>query len=1070
MKKSKFSYLGRSQSWHCPLCATTKVLVLAFGFLVSGSVCMSASTVVSSERSVAQQKTSAIRGVVTDASGEPLVGVTITAVGSRKAAVTDVNGKFSIDVAVGSKLKISYVGYTTQELTVSGQGVMNIVLKEDSKSIDEVVVTALGIKREKKALGYAIQEVKGDQLIAAHENNLANALSGQVSGLQIIRSSNGPAGSSKIQLRGSSSVTGTNQPLIVVDGVPLDNFTGTGNNDFWNPGTDMGNGLADINSEDIASLSVLKGASAAALYGSRAGNGVILITTKKGVKSKGLGITISSSVSIEGLFLVPERQTTFGQGSEGVHNPTSGSNWGPEIAGQKYTDWAGKEQNMRYFDNVKNFFKTGVNLVESASFSQQFNKTSVYVSGTRMDDGSKIPGAEYNRSNLMSRIFTNFGNDDRWSLDAKVQYIRSYAKNRPISGANTNNYFYTMFTMPISMDIRQFKQSINPENGSMYWWEKGSGLNPYWAKDYNTNEDTRNRFLLNFALKYQFTDWLSAEAKAGSDMYFTESETKLYAGSPSSKTGRYSFGEQKFYENNFSLLFTAQKDNLIGKFGGAATLGGNLMERKSTGLSSSLKELIAPNLFWLTNGKDSDRSVNPSYSHRKTNSLYGSLSINYEGWAFLEGTFRNDWSSTLAKENRSYFYPSISASWVVSDMLSKMDKPLPKWFSYAKTRISFAQVGNDLEPYQLYNTYSIGSIPYTNGVGASKGSTLYDSNVRSELISSWEAGLEIRFLNNRLGLDVAWYKSNARRQLLNLPMNSLSGYEQKKINAGDIQNSGFEVMLNATPVLTKDFRWDTQVNFSNNKNKIIKFTDGIEEYILGGYDNLKIVAKAGGNYGEIWGTTFLRVTDKKSPDYGKLLLNADGLPQGDPNIKKIGDQQADCLLGWTNTLTYKNFTLSFMIDGRFGGHIFSGSNMLLQKNGVAAVTAPGGKRNKLIVDGVVADGSGGYTANKKEITQQQYWMALTGSTGNLGIGEANLYSATNVRLRNVSLSYSFKPKNMLLQQVKLGISCNNVLMLKSYMHGIDPESVFATNTNATGFEYAAPPTSRTVIFNISLGF
>ena len=1020
------------------------------------------------EMNIQAQQIKRITGTVVDATGEPVIGATVMQKGTSNGTITDVNGKYTINVPAGATLVISYIGFGTQE--VAAKDGATVTLENDAQAIDEVVVTALGIKREKKALGYAIQEVKGDQLVAARENNLANALTGQVSGLQIIRSSNGPAGSSKIQLRGSSSVTGTNQPLIVVDGVPLDNFTGTGNNDFWNPGTDMGNGLADINSEDIASLSVLKGASAAALYGSRAGNGVILITTKKGTKSKGLGVTVSSTVSIEDLFLSPERQTTFGQGSEGIHNATSGSNWGPEIAGQKYTDWAGKEQNMQYFDNVKNFFNTGINLVENVSFSQQFNKTSVYVSGTRLDDGSKIPGAKYNRSNLTSRIFTNFGNDDRWSLDAKIQYIRSYAKNRPISGANTNNYFYTMFTMPISLDITQFKNSINPENGNMYWWEKGSGQNPYWAKDYNTNEDLRNRFLLNFALKYQFTDWLSAEAKAGSDMYFTESETKLYAGSPSSRTGRYSFGEHKFYENNFSLLLTAQKDNVIGKFGGVATLGGNLMERKSTGLSSSLKELIAPNLFWLTNGKDSDRSINPSYSHRKTNSLYGSLSINYDGWAFLEGTFRNDWSSTLIKKNRSYFYPSISASWVVSDMLNKLDAPLPKWFSYAKARVSFAQVGNDLEPYQLYNTYSIGSIPYTNGVGASKGSTLYDSNVRSELISSWEAGMEIRFLDNRLGIDVAWYKSNARRQLLNLPMNSLSGYEQRKINAGDIQNSGIEIMLNATPVLTKDFRWDTQVNFSNNKNKIIKFTDGIEDYILGGYDNLKIIAKAGGNYGEIWGTTFLRVTDKKSPDYGKLLLNADGLPQGDPTIKKIGDQQADCLLGWTNTLTYKNFALSFMIDGRFGGHIFSGSNMLLQRNGVAAVTAPGGKRDKIVVDGVIADGKGGYTANKKEITQQQYWSALTGSTGNLGIGEANVYSATNVRLRNVSLSYSFKPKNMFLQNVKLGVSCNNVLMLKSHLNGIDPESVFATNTNATGFEYAAPPTSRTFIFNVSLGF
>lgn len=318
------------------------------------------------EMNIQAQQTKRITGTVVDATGEPVIGATVMQKGTSNGTITDVNGKYTINVPAGATLVISYIGFGTQE--VAAKDGATVTLENDAQAIDEVVVTALGIKREKKALGYAIQEVKGDQLVAARENNLANALTGQVSGLQIIRSSNGPAGSSKIQLRGSSSVTGTNQPLIVVDGVPLDNFTGTGNNDFWNPGTDMGNGLADINSEDIASLSVLKGASAAALYGSRAGNGVILITTKKGTKSKGLGVTVSSTVSIEDLFLSPERQTTFGQGSEGIHNATSGSNWGPEIAGQKYTDWAGKEQNMQYFDNVKNFFNTGINLVENVSF------------------------------------------------------------------------------------------------------------------------------------------------------------------------------------------------------------------------------------------------------------------------------------------------------------------------------------------------------------------------------------------------------------------------------------------------------------------------------------------------------------------------------------------------------------------------------------------------------------------------------------------------------------------------------------------------------------------------------
>ncbi|MGN0056698.1 MAG: SusC/RagA family TonB-linked outer membrane protein [Phocaeicola plebeius] len=1023
-------------------------------------------------RSVQQSGT--CTGVVKDATGETVIGASVVVKGTTNGTITGLDGDFSLSgVKKGDIIQISFVGYETQEIVFNGQP-LNVTLKDDSQQLEEVVVTALGIKREKKALGYAMQEVKGDALVAARETNLANALSGKVSGVQIIRSSNGPAGSSKIQLRGSNSVTGTNQPLIVVDGVPLDNFTGADNNDYWNPSTDMGNGLSDINSEDIESMSVLKGASAAALYGSRAGNGVILITTKKGAKSEGLGITISGSVSVEDVFMKPKRQKIFGQGSEGIFNATSGSNWGPEISGQSYTDWNGKTQNMQYFDNVANFFNTGVNLTENVAFSQQFNKTSVYVSATRLDDFSKIPGAEYRRTNLMSRISSSFGKDDRWSIDAKIQYINSFAKNRPISGASSNNYFYTMYTMPISLDICEFKQAKNPEDGSMYWWQKGSGMNPYWAKDYNTNQDSRNRFLQNYSLKYRFTDWLNMELKAGSDMYFTESESKLYAGSPNSTTGRYSLGEEKFFENNFSFLVTAQKDRVIDKLGGTITFGGNIMERKSTGATNSVSELTVPDLFWLGNSSDSNRSVNQAYSHRKTNSLYGTVGINYDGWAFLDMTGRNDWSSTLSKQNRSFFYPSISASWVISDMVNNIGKGMPDWFTYAKARVSFAQVGNDLDPYQLYNVYGVGSVYETGGTSASvSGSTLYDENVRSELVSSWEAGAEIRFFNNRLGLDVAWYKSNAKRQLLNLPMNALSGYSSKKINAGNIQNTGIEIMLNATPIQTKSFTWDTQLNFSTNKNKIIELADGISEYNLGGYDNLKILAVAGGNYGEIWGTTYLRVTDESSPYYGKLLLNDAGLPQGDSQIKKIGDQQANCLVGWTNTFSYKNFTLSFLVDARFGGDIFSGSNRLLQANGTAACTVVNGKREKFVVDGVIANGDGSYSPNTIEVDPQSYWTAITGSTGNLGIGEANLYDATNIRLRNLSLNYTF-PKKMLaktpFQQVKMGVSCNNVWMIHSNLNGIDPESVFATNTNATGFENASSPTSRTFLFNVTFGF
>lgn len=1010
------------------------------------------------------------QGTVVDAQGEPLIGVSILEVGTTNGTITDIDGKFTLQVTSGATLELSYIGYKTQQLkAVSDLG--TIQMSDDTEVLQEVVVTALGIKREKKALGYAMQEVKGESLVEARETNLANALSGKISGVQIIRSSNGPGGSSKIQLRGANSVTGTNQPLIVVDGVPMDNFTGASNNDIDNPSMDMGNGLSDINPEDIESMSVLKGASAAALYGSRAGNGVILITTKKGKENPGLGVTISASVSAETLFMLPKRQTSFGQGENGVYDATNGNSWGPAITGQEYTKWDGSTGIMQAYDNVKNYFDTGINFTESISFSQMFGKTAIYTSLNRMDDASKIPGSELHRTNLTLRASSSFGKDDRWSVDAKVQYINSLANNRPQGGSRDANAFYTVFNLPTTIDIRDFSSPLKDEYGNMTWWNR-SGVNPYWLKEYNPNKDSRNRFLMNGSLKYKITEWLDAEIRAGSDMYFTERDDKLYAGSTiNDGDSRYTMGEQKFYENNFSFLISGHKDHIFGNWGGNFSFGGNLMERKSTGVEVSMGKLTAPDLFSLNNGPKDQLGITEFYSHKKINSLYGTLGINYDGWAFLDATFRNDWSSALSKKNRSFFYPSVSVSWVISDMVNKIGKTMPEWFTYAKVRASFAQVGNDMDPYQLYDTYTISSIG--GQPTADQGKIKYDADVRSELITSWEVGTELKFFNNRFGIDFAWYKTNAKRQLMNIPMNNLSGYESMKINAGNIQNTGIELMLNARPVETKDFSWDTQLNISRNKSKIIELLPGQPgmRYSLGGSDALQIYAVAGGVYGEIWGTKYQRVEDVNSPYYGQLLLSDSGLPQATSERYKIGEQQPDMMAGWTNSFTYKNFGFSFLIDGRFGGDIFSFTNLELQSSGIAEVTAPGGKRDDIVVLGVIRQSDGSYAQNQTPVSLQKYYQAL--GTGRAGISEAYIYDATNIRLRNVSLTYSF-PSSLLkktpIQRLKLGVSVNNVWMIKSNLNGIDPESVYATSTNATGMENASAPTSRTYLFNVTLGF
>ena len=1013
-----------------------------------------------------------VNGTVKDNTGEPVIGAGVIVKGTTQGTSTDIDGNYSITCAPAAILEFSFIGMETQEVAVAGRRTIDVVLQPDSEFLTESVVTALGITREKKTLGYAIQDVGGATLLDAHEANLANALTGKVAGVEIIRSSNGPGASSRIVLRGNNSLTSLNQPLIVVDGVPMDNFVGASNNDFWNPSADMGSGLQDINPEDVESMTVLKGASAAALYGSRAGNGVILITTKKGRQTPGLGITINSTVALTTEFTRPMMQSRFGQGTLGEYNNTSALSWGPEITGQSVTKWDDTTAPLQAFDNVKGFFGTGITDTENVTFSQQYGKTGIYASWTRTNDKSQVPGATLGRNNMMLRGTSTFGKEDKWHFDAKIQYIRIQANNRPISGSNVNaNYMLKMYTMPVSVDIRDFKDAVD-KNGEMFFFGPTDrmGSNPWWYAKYSTNQDVRNRFLMNASLAYDFTKWLSLELKAGTDMYFTETENKFYAGNKiaGSVTGSYGVGESRFYENNFSFLLKAQQDNIFGDFGASATLGGNLMDRESRGLSSSQSPLLIPNLFDVNNGTNKP-GVSESYNHRKMNSLYGSAQINYGGWIFLDATLRNDWTSTLSPKNRSYLYPSVSLAWVITDMIGKYSS-LPGWLSFAKARVSYAEVGNDMGPYQLYNVYTMGTDNFGNPIVNSQG-TLYNDDVKNELIKSWEAGLDLRFFDSRVGLDLSWYKTNATNQLINLPIAAIA-YSSKKVNAGNIQNSGWEAVLNVEPVRTRDFLWRSTLNFSANKNKIIDLADGVEEYSLGGYDNLRIVAKVGGDYGDIYGSKYARVEDETSPHYGKLILNGDGLPTAASGSHYLGNQNPVAQLGWINGFTWKDLTASFQVDARIGGKMFSGTLGTMENAGTAAWTVD--NRDKMVVDGVVKDGDN-YVVNTKETTGEKYWQTISGRAGgNLGISEENLYDATNVRLRNISIAYSL-PKRLLsgqniFQSVKVGFSCTNVFMIYSKMRGLDPESIFATSTNAIGFEYGAAPTSRAYVFNVSFGF
>lgn len=1020
---------------------------------------------------ISQQDTK-VTGVVEDEFG-PVAGASVVIKGTTNGTMTDMDGHFTLEgVKKGDIIQISFIGFATQDIPYTGQTTLNVKMQEDTQKLDEVVVTALGMKRDKKALGYAMQELKGDELLSSREPNLANSLSGKVSGLQIVRSSNGVGGSSKIVLRGNSSLTGSNQPLIVVDGTPMDNFTG-GVDDVWgNSGADMGNGLSDINPEDIESMTVLKGASAAALYGSRAGNGVILITTKSGKKNEGIGITVNAGITTESIFLKPDMQNSFGQGSVGAYDNQSRLSWGPKAERQMVTDWLGRQVPLQTYDNIDAFFRTGTSFNEGVSFQQNIKGTSVFTSINRSDDAGITPESKLNKTNITLRATTFLDEAEKWKIDAKVNYINMNAHNRPIQGVNPSNAFNTIYNLPRSLNVKEFKNSVD-EEGNMIWWDasKNPQENPYWVTKFRQNNDTRNRLLGNVALKYAPTNWFDIELRGGTDYYTTTKNEKVYAGGNTSPRGLYNEGSETFYENNYSFLATARKDNLIDRLGGFVTFGGNLMMQKRTKMNASAGELLVPNLFSLNNGVNKP-TVTSELIRRKMNSLYGSLQLNWDGYLFLDVTARNDWSSTMSKANRSYFYPSVSLSAVISDMLPKIGGEMPEWFTFAKVRASFAEVGNDLDPYQLYNNFTVGKDENGNTTAA-PGNVLFDSTVRSELIKSWEAGFDVRFFNNRLGLDAAWYKTNATRQLLNLPMDPFSGYSSRKVNAGNIQNEGVEVSLNGAILDNpKGLNWNATAQFSLNRNKIIDLYPGVTLYDIKTLDAIQIVAVQGSYYGDIYGQTFQRVEDKNSPYYGQQIVGEDGLPLITTDKSKVGNQSPDWMLGLTNNFAYKGFNLSFLIDFRIGGDLYSATASNLYSRGNAAGTVVNGGRESFVVPNSVVQTPDGYKENTVAVTPQNYWERI-GSTGNYGLPEMYTYDATNIRLRNITLGYDFNRamlKKTPFQRLRLSATCNNVWMIHYNLPGIDPESVSATNTNATGFENGAAPTSRSFTFNVTVGF
>lgn len=1017
-----------------------------------------------------------VKGTIIDEEGEPLIGATVQIKGTKVAIATDIDGNYELKSPVKNPvLLVSYVGCASQEVATNGRNVVNVTLSPSSENLDEVVVTALGIKRQTKALGYSVQDVKGDALTEARENNIVNNLSGRIAGLQISSGGSGSAGSSRIIIRGNNSLGGNNEPLVVVDGVPINNSNGGSSNNQWD-GTDHGNALNDINPDDIESVSVLKGPAAAALYGARAGNGVLMITTKKGVEKKGLGVTFNSNVMVETPLTKPEMQNVYGQGTNGEYVAGNNLSWGPKMEGQMIVDWTGEERPFVAYDNdIMDYLTTGVTTTQTLEAGYTGDRGSFRSTMAYQYMDGVVPTNHNDKFNLNLRGTMNLAKN--LQFDAKVNYIKSTHRNTPQLGGAGDGVMKNYLLMPRSIHYSDLADTYD-EFGNVRRWnnDKSNVLNPYVVED-NKKKRSRDRFIGFLSLNWDVTDWLSIKLRHGEDFYWTNTDSRTMAAYPIGEfvgSGAYSITKAFARERNTDALITAQKDNLFGsKFSGLISVGGNLRYNSSNSTFVGSGALEIPDFFFIKNGKSITASND--ISEKAVNSLYGFAQFNYGNWVFLDVTARNDWSSTLPKQNRSFFYPSVGGGWVITDMLRQEFKVnVPQWFSFGKVRASYAEVGNDTSAYQINNSFSYKEIIFGNPIKGSYVSEVHKlATLKPELIKSVELGFDARFFDNRLGIDFTWYKKNATNQILSLPVTKASGYSSRKINAGNIQNSGIEVVLSATPVRTRDFTWNTNINYTLNRNYIKELHEEVDVYVLGKYEFAQVVSNEGGTYGDIVGYRY-----KRNPE-GAIIVDENGLPLREESMntkEPLGNYLPKWTASWNNSLTYRDFTLGFLLDLRVGGDIYMNSLAQGAANGTNILSLDGREEwyagtGGILVDGVQetigANGETIYVPNTTYANPQEYWSRVK------NIGERHVYDATNLRLRELTLGYNL-PKKVLAKSpftsVKLSFVARNLWILYSNIPGgYDPETVVSTG-NAGGIEHYSFPTMRSFGFNLNVSF
>lgn len=1025
---------------------------------------------------VAAPDNQVIKGTVADADG-PLIGATVKVAGTNNGTVTDFNGNFSIQCKPGTTLEISYVGYKT--ITAKAKDGMTVTMEADGKVLNEVVVTALGVKRDRKALGYGLSEVKGEELTKAKETNVINSLSGKVAGLVVQNTAGGASGSTRVLLRGNTEMTGNNQPLYVVDGVPLDNTN------FGSAGTeggyDLGDGISAINPDDIETMTVLKGPAASALYGSRASHGVILITTKKADKDK-LSVEYNGSFTFDTqLAKWDDIQQVYGMGNNGKYSQTAttGTNmsWGPKADDFNMTYFDGESRPFYiYPNNASDFFRTGFTTQNTAIISANSGKTGMRFSVTDMRNRDILPETNMSRDNFNLRVNTSLGKID---FDFTANYTRENVKNRPALGDSQSNVGKNLMTLANTYNQAWLKNYQTADGEYANW----NGLdqynrNPYWDLYKNSNKSDKDVFRFTAKAIYNIDSHLKIQGTIGTDINNMNFQDYIARTTPGKSAGQ--LQESVFQNRTLNAEILALYNNQFGDFDVNATLGGNIykVDNKTnilTGLGQQMKDVIAIMNY-------QEQSVQQNTYKKQINSIYGSASIGYDHTYYLEGTLRGDKSSTLPVNNNTYVYPSVSASWVFSEYLKNKNI-----INYGKFRASWAKVGSDTDPYQLALNYSTGKYSYSGfTIGMINNNTQPNKDLKPTMTTSYELGLEMKFFHNRLSLDVTYYNQTSRDQIINLASSSTSGYQYRLINAGEIQNKGIEVALNGRALQIKDFAWDFGVNFSKNSNKVKSLTEGMDYFEIERaiWCNVSVGAEVGKNFGSIIGPDFKRNAN------GDILINPEtGLPQYDETTRTLGNASWDWTGGFYHTLTYKNFRLSAAFDVKVGADIFSMSMRSAFQTGKAPETLEGreawytseekrmaegmtieqwraaGKCDGFYAPGVIDNGDGTYRKNDIAIDPQTYWESVSRNAPSMFI-----YDNSYVKCREITFGYTFPEKTLgkFVKGLNVSFVARNPFIIWKNIPNIDPDSGY--NTSGMGLEYGSLPSRRSYGLNVNMKF